>query len=158
MNKNFTKEEIKRPISIGEDAEHNSPLGKQKLNHTNVGTFLAVQWLRICMPIQGTWFNPWLWNIPKIAQLRYYGKHLFVGNSWSPGTTSMWRPGEKLQQVQKHLLAWVFLGQAGEWGVRAALDLAGWCLTCGVPFMALMCKGIHGHLPLCCCKQLAPHA
>ena len=40
----------------------------------------------------------------------------------------------------------------------AALDLAGWCLTCGVPFMALMCKGIHGHLPLCCCKQLAPHA
>ena len=28
------------------------------------GTSLAVQWLRICLPMQGTWFDPWSGRIP----------------------------------------------------------------------------------------------
>ena len=30
--------------------------------HTHLGTSLVVQWLRICLVIQGHWFDPWARN------------------------------------------------------------------------------------------------
>ena len=33
-----------------------------------VGAFLVVQWLRICLPVQGTRFKPWSRKIPHAAE------------------------------------------------------------------------------------------
>ena len=31
-------------------------------------TSLVVQWLRICLPVQGTWDNPWFGRIPRASR------------------------------------------------------------------------------------------
>ena len=39
---------------------------KAKLNRQ--GTSLVVQWLRICLPVQGRGFDPWSGRIPHAAE------------------------------------------------------------------------------------------
>ena len=41
---------------------------KYQYNRMNPGTFLEAQWVRICLPMQGTGFNPWSWKIPRAAE------------------------------------------------------------------------------------------
>ena len=37
---------------------------KYRYNRKNLRTFLVAQWIRICLPMQGTGFNPWSGKIP----------------------------------------------------------------------------------------------
>ena len=42
--------------------EGDEPPNKNRDKYIRIVTSLVVQWLRIHLPMQGTWFNPWLGN------------------------------------------------------------------------------------------------
>ena len=54
-------------------------------------TFLVVQWLRICLPLRGTWIESLVWEDSTCCWAAEFMRH----NYWSPGTLESTRGNKR---------------------------------------------------------------